>query len=116
MARRGWVWVVGVGLCGGLLSACAHTVTDHFATEAAALRCYMDRSPDEAIAHLQVGDPASQELLLSLLPVVARLAEGGKSTPRDTALVLDQLDTLVEPVRAKAALVIDKVCFCRDMK
>src|SRR5438105_11116969 len=35
MARRGWMWVVGVGLCGGLLSACAHTVSDHFVAEAA---------------------------------------------------------------------------------
>src|SRR5262245_23783273 len=33
MTRRGWVWVVGVGLCGGLVSACAHTVTDHLGGE-----------------------------------------------------------------------------------
>ena len=180
MARRGWLWVVGGGLCGGLLSACAHTAGDQVAAAVpaapapvakketpaeeqpirpagypqekrteidllpqtppddpprlaipppepkplpppppppkdpalvAALRCYLERRPDDAIALLQDGDPNRQELLLVRLPLAARLAEGGKA-----GVVLDQLDTLVAPLRSRAALVIDKACFCRDGK
>jgi hypothetical protein len=79
----------------------------------AALRCFLDRRPAEAVDLLQRYDKLSRDLLLCMFPLAARLAESG--APRidgqeATALVaeLDRLKVALEP---RANLVIDKMCF-----
>jgi hypothetical protein len=80
----------------------------------AALRCYLDRRPADAVALLKGSGPLNQELLLGLLPLAARLAEGALAKD-DQAVLLDQLDSLLAPLRARAALALDRLCFCRGI-
>lgn len=83
-----------------------------------ALRCYLDRHPDEAIACLKPCDKLSQELLLCVLPVAARLGEGNieRAGPEEVAVLADQLSGVEDRLRPRAALAIDRMCFCRRIE
>jgi hypothetical protein len=83
-----------------------------------ALRCYLDKRPAEAVHLLEGYDKTSQDLLLCLLPLTARLTEGGlrDAKPQEVAVLLDQLDGLAVPLRTRAPLTIDKLYYCRLIK
>jgi hypothetical protein len=80
-----------------------------------ALRAYQDKSPAEADKHLAHLDPVNQQLLKRLLPLAVKLGENGMlaSDPTEVAELVDQLQQVVMTLRTKAALRIDKLCYCR---
>jgi hypothetical protein len=80
----------------------------------AALRCYLNKKPAEAVIWLERYDRLNQDLLFCLLPLIARLSEQGlqKSDRRDLANVVAQLERLTNLLRPAAQLTIDKMCFC----
>jgi hypothetical protein len=84
----------------------------------AALRCFLDKRPDAALPCLNHYDSENQEVLLSLLPLTARMSEGplSQADPREVAVILDQLEGLKLVLQPKAALVMDKACFCRQVR
>jgi hypothetical protein len=82
----------------------------------AAFRCLLEKhSPDEAQALLESYDPADRELLRDLLKVAARL--GDRDNPRpsaaEMAALVEQMEGLARCLRPRAALMLDKLCFCR---
>ncbi|MCS6849950.1 MAG: hypothetical protein NZ700_02130 [Gemmataceae bacterium] len=81
----------------------------------AALHCFLDKRPHDALAHLQHYDKVNQDLLLVLLPLAGRLTEGSldQASPAEVALLVEQLERLLHPLRLRASLVIDTMCFCR---
>lgn len=83
-----------------------------------ALREFLDKRPADAIGQLKDYDRLSQELLLGLLPLTARAGEGNleKASPEQLAILLDQVDSLEAPLRVRAPLEIDKICFCRRIE
>jgi hypothetical protein len=81
-----------------------------------ALRCLMEkRSPEEARALLNACDPADREVLCDLLRVAARLGnpEAPRASPAELAGMVEQIEALARCLRPRAALVLDKLCFCR---
>jgi hypothetical protein len=82
----------------------------------AAFRCMVEKHPpEEALALLESHDPADRELLRGLLKVAARL--GDRDSPRASAAemagLVEQMEALTRVLRPRAALVLDKLCFCR---
>jgi hypothetical protein len=69
----------------------------------------------EATAQLKLFEPATRDVLGVLLPVLTHLAEPGRAgdPPHDCATILEQLETLSQELRPKAALSIEKMCYCR---
>lgn len=82
-----------------------------------ALRCYLDKRPAEAIAILGQYEKSNQDLLLCLLPLAAQLADSGpdKTSDKGLGMVLEQLNSMMVPLRTRAPLLIDKMCFCRSI-
>jgi hypothetical protein len=80
-----------------------------------ALRAYQDRSPQEADKHLAHLDPVNQQLLRKLLPLAVRLGETGvpAADPAEIAELVEQLQQVVTTLRTKAALRVEKLCYCR---
>jgi hypothetical protein len=80
-----------------------------------ALRLCLEKEPTKAVAELRSYDKTNQEVLLCLLPVAARLAEGNlqDASARDVDTMLDELNSGMVPLRARAPLTIEKMCFCR---
>lgn len=83
-----------------------------------ALRDFLQKRPAEAIGRFKECDRLSQEMLLGLLPLTARAGEGDleKASPEQMAVLLDQVDSLEAPLRTRAPLAIDKICFCRRIE
>ncbi len=81
----------------------------------AALRCLMEKRPDDAVSRLQGLDKANQDVLLCLLPLAARLGQGplDRTSAADLTAMADQAETVAAPLRLRAPLAIDKMCFCR---
>jgi hypothetical protein len=91
------------------------------ATEAplvAALRCCLSNRPAEAMSWLERYDKRSQDLLLCLLPLAARLAEVDlpHASPQEVAAILAQLHSAMAPLRLRAALSISKMALCRHIE
>jgi hypothetical protein len=83
----------------------------------AALRCFLEKRPEQALGRLRKYDEANQELLLRLLPLAARLTDNETGGNRqEMAVLLDELDGLEEPLRGRAALTIPNICFCRRIE
>ncbi|HVS39388.1 MAG TPA: hypothetical protein VMS17_27775 [Gemmataceae bacterium] len=82
-----------------------------------ALRDLLQNRSPEAMERLRAYDGASRELLLTLLPLAARVGDGGldRATPQETAVLLDQVRDVETVLRPRAALTLDKVCFCRQI-
>jgi hypothetical protein len=80
----------------------------------AALRCYLNKQPAEAVRWLENYDKPSQEALLCLLPLAARLTEVNlsRADPAEVATMVTQLERLTATLRTRAALTIAKMCFC----
>jgi hypothetical protein len=83
----------------------------------AALRCYLNRKPAEAVVWLERYDRLNQDLLLCLLPLVVRLSEGSlqKCDSRELTNVLAELERVRRLIQPAAQLVIDKMCFVKDV-
>jgi hypothetical protein len=84
----------------------------------AALRCVLANKPAEAFDLLHAYDKPTQEILLALLPLAARLGEGGleRASPQEVAALIDQLNTLSTLLRGRTALMLEKPCFCHKIK
>jgi hypothetical protein len=83
-----------------------------------ALRCFLNKQPAEAVELLKNYDKDNQEALLALLPLAVRLTEADlkKVGPQELSATLEQLHSLTEPIARHAALRIDKLCFCREIR
>jgi hypothetical protein len=81
----------------------------------AAIRCYINKSPEQAARCLDKVDDADRELLAALLPLAIRLGDGSmKATdPQDVAAIMADVQGLLMRLRERAALEVPKVCFCR---
>jgi hypothetical protein len=81
----------------------------------AALKAFEERRPEDADRQLAQIEPASRELLRKMLPVAARLGDSPNPTadPAEIAELVDQLQVMVGTLRAKAALRIEKLSYCR---
>src|SRR5205807_2620336 len=102
MLRLDWLLAVGAGLAFRLLvgrpspaplpELAAKPLDDP--PLVAALRCYLDRRPGDAIKWLERYERPNQDLLVGLLPLAARLTEGNleKATPEEAAAMLATLD------------------------
>jgi hypothetical protein len=84
----------------------------------AALRALMEKRPDEAMEYLKGYDKVNQEMLLCLLPLAARLGEGGvqQAPAGEVTAILAQLRALERQLAERAALGIDKMCLCRKIE
>lgn len=82
-----------------------------------AVRSYEARLPQQAAAKLAACDGPSREVLTRLLPLAIRLSDGSasKADPQDVAALIEQVNTALAPLRARAALEIPKLCFCRPL-
>src|SRR5262249_15500228 len=82
----------------------------------AVLRAYLEKRPDEAMELLTRYDKPNQDLLLCLVPLVVRLTEGSlrQADPHELAVMVEQLQSLLVPLRARAALAVDRLHFCRQ--
>jgi hypothetical protein len=81
----------------------------------AALRCFLDKHPAEAVDYLKGCDKTNQEALLCLLPLAAHLSEGSldSARPQEAAERLAELHGLEVRLRRGAPLRVEKMCFCR---
>ncbi len=84
----------------------------------AALKCLLEKRPDEIRDKLKSLDPAQREVLMKLLPFTVEVSEGGLASadPHEIAIVVDNLQGLLWALRPRAALVIDKFCFCKRVQ
>jgi hypothetical protein len=82
-----------------------------------AFRSLLANRSAEALEQLQTYDAASREMLMTLLPMAARVGDGGldHATPKETAVLLDQLRTLEGTLRPRAALALNQARFCRKI-
>lgn len=83
----------------------------------AALRCLLDQHSEEAITYLLKFDKPTQDLLLYLLPVVARLGTGSleAASAADIAYLKLQIDSAEGYIALRTALVLDRLVYCRDI-
>jgi hypothetical protein len=83
----------------------------------AALRCFMEKRPAEAIALLKTYDKSNQEVLLSILPLIARLAGESleRAQPSEYTTFLEQLQNAQVALRERAELLIDKMVLCESI-
>jgi hypothetical protein len=83
-----------------------------------AIKALQANRPEAAAAALRNLDPANQEMLMDLMPLLVRLGEGsiGTMTPEETAVLVDRLQHAAGVMRAKAALRVEHVCFCRGVR
>lgn len=82
-----------------------------------ALRNFENRQPQQAVRNLDGCDRTHRELLANLLPLAVRLGDGSlnRADPQDVAAVIEQLNIALAPLRARAALEMPKLCFCRPL-
>jgi hypothetical protein len=81
----------------------------------AAMRYYLNDSPEQAARSLEGMDEADRTLLAALLPLAVRVGGGAlrAADPQDIAGLVSDLQGLVAPLRERAALEVPKLCFCR---
>jgi hypothetical protein len=82
-----------------------------------AFRSLLANRSADALEQLQSYDAASREMLMTLLPMAARVGDGGlnHSTPQETAVLLEQLRTLEGVLRPRSALALNQARFCRKI-
>ena len=78
-----------------------------------AFRCFREGRPAEGMKQLKAFEPARRDILALLLPLAGRLAE---VKPKDYSVLLDQLEDAIQAMRARSALSLEKVCFCRTIE
>jgi hypothetical protein len=82
-----------------------------------AVRAFQDNKPDEAVECLKAYDPATQQILLSLLPALGRLGEGHlqQMKPEEMDVLLEQLTKVPNMLRPRASLQANNVRLCREV-
>jgi hypothetical protein len=82
-----------------------------------AVRAFQENKPDEAVEHLKAYDPATQQILLSILPPLARLADGKlqQMKPEEMDVLLDQVTRVPNMLRPRASLQAANVRLCREV-
>ncbi|MCX7702155.1 MAG: hypothetical protein N2039_14865 [Gemmataceae bacterium] len=82
------------------------------------IRCYLEKRPDDAAIELNRLDDTSRQVLMTLLPLTVQAAEGklGETEPREMAQYVEGLQFVLNHLRPKAALRMDKACFCRMIR
>jgi len=75
------------------------------------------KSPEEAIHQLMKYDKQTQDVLLPLLPLVARVSAGGldRADPQELTLVMEQLESTLAALRPRAPFLLERMCFCREI-
>jgi hypothetical protein len=83
-----------------------------------ALQCILDQRPEDAVTALNRLDKTNQELLLSLLALVARLngPSVDRAKPQELAALIQQVESLELPLRSRAPLKMNELCFCRGVE
>jgi len=83
-----------------------------------ALRSALDQRPQEARELLQAPHQSDRELLKALLRLAAEVGERElvKLSPEEVAAALEQVRRLHEQLRRRAALRLERVCFCRRIR
>ncbi len=75
-----------------------------------AFRCCRENRPlDDCLKNV---DPATREVLTVLLPLAARLGEKARRVDS----LIEPLEALLDTLRAKAPLTIEKLCYCREIE
>lgn len=83
-----------------------------------AMRCYMEKRPDKALPFLSPFEAENQDVLLNLLPLTVSMSEVSlkQANPQEVAVVVEQLQSLLLLLRPHAALIMEKLCFCREIR
>ncbi|MCS6975592.1 MAG: hypothetical protein NZM31_01110 [Gemmatales bacterium] len=83
------------------------------------LEAYLEDRPDLALELLGGYPRRDQEMLLRLLPIVARVDKGGlfsgAASDEERVNVLETLRALVQEMQVEAPLVITRIAFCREI-
>jgi hypothetical protein len=84
----------------------------------AALRCQLEKRPEDADNILASYDPSNRELISRLLALVARFANPAlcKSKSRDAGDLIEELNRILASLRSCGPLKIEKICFCNRIK
>jgi hypothetical protein len=80
-----------------------------------ALRALLEKHPSEEVqALLDAYDAGERELLNDVLRLAVRLSDRdlARATPQDVTALLSRLESLERALRPRAALVLEKLCFC----
>ncbi len=82
-----------------------------------AVRAFQRNRPDEAIEHLKPYEPATQQILLSLMPAMVRLTEGKlqQMKPEEMDALLEQFSRVTPMLRPRASLQASAVRLCREV-
>jgi hypothetical protein len=82
-----------------------------------AILAFQQSRPDEAVEMLKAYDPATQQILLSLMPALVRLSEGKLQSmrPEEMDVLLDQLARVPNMLRPRASLRVENVRLCREV-
>jgi hypothetical protein len=83
-----------------------------------AIKAFQANRPQDAAELLKQLDPANQDVLMYLTPLIARLGEGSVNAmpPEELAIQIDRLQNAATMLKAKASLRADHVCFCRGVR
>jgi hypothetical protein len=82
-----------------------------------ALHFLIDKHPEEAVMLINCYPRPTQDMLLVLLPALAQLSEGNldKANPQEVANLLAQIDSARAALIQRAPLVLERLCYCRDL-
>ena len=81
-----------------------------------AVRAYCEGRPEKAIEIIRTMDPQNQDLILALLPVLARgVSADLANDPATVAALVEQLHSAANRLEPKAALRVEKAAFCKDV-
>lgn len=79
----------------------------------AAVRAYTEGKPERAIEIIRTLDKQNQDLVLALLPILARGASADlNNDPATVAALVEQLHATATRLEPRAALRIEKIAFC----
>jgi hypothetical protein len=82
----------------------------------AAVRAYTEGRPERAIEIIRTLDKQNQDLVLALLPILARGASADlNNDPATVAALVEQLHTAATRLEPRAALRVEKVAFCKHV-
>ena len=83
----------------------------------AIVRAYVEGHPEQVIEMIRRLDKNNQEIVLAVLPVLARSAGTDLTNdPVAAAALVEQLRSAVERLEPRAALKIEKVAFCSEVE
>lgn len=81
-----------------------------------AVRAYAENRPDRAIEIIRTLNPQNQDVVLAILPILARAASADLANdPATVAALVDQLHAAAGRLEPRAALRIEKLAFCKDV-